>query len=308
MGQSRSLLKHSQLRRPTQWAAWALLALAVSMPTLGQSSAAAPALPACTSAAAAPLAGAYVRPTQVDMTELLAPPPAAGSEAARRDLSAVLEAQRLARAQHLTEHAVADATTSCARFEDALGGALDGARTAPVLAFLNRAAQQGAALSGAPKRFWHRKRPYAVDPRVERLADVSPSAPLATTMRSACGPNAQLPSRELAARALAQVSYPSGHATFGTVCAILLSDMVPEKRRELFARAQDYGHSRLVVGAHFPSDIEAGRIVGTVAVALMRESVQFQRDFAEASARLRSALGLPPSPPTPAAPADASVH
>jgi acid phosphatase (class A) len=233
------------------------------------------------------------------MTELLAPPPPPGSAAARNDLAAVLEAQRIAHAQHQTEHAVADATTSCGRFEDALGAPLTAARTAAVLAFLNRAAQEGAALSGPPKRYWHRTRPYALDARVERLADVSPNASLAATMRSACGPSARLPSRELAARALAQVSYPSGHATFGTVCSILLADMVPEKRRALFARGQDYAHSRLVVGAHFPSDLEAGRIVGTVAVALMKENARFQHDFAAASAALRAALGLPATPPGP---------
>jgi acid phosphatase (class A) len=257
------------------------------------------------SPAATPAASTYVRPKQVDTTDLLAPPPAEGSEAARRDLSAVLEAQRIARARHLTDHAIADATTSCARFDDVLGAELASSHTASVLAFLNRAAQEGAAMTGPPKKYWHRRRPYAVDPRVQRLADISPNAPLAATVRSACGPNAQLPSRDLAARALAQVSYPSGHATFGTVCAILLADMVPEKRRELFARGQDYGHSRLVVGAHFPSDIEAGRIVGTVAVALMRESAQFQHDFADASAQLRVALGLPATPPSAS---DATVH
>ena len=273
-----------------------LLALAASSVAPAQTPGPSPPVPVCMASAAAPAAGTYLQPTQVDMTDLLAAPPAEGSEAARRDLAAVLEAQRLARAHHQQEHAVADATTSCARFEDALGATLSNAQTAPVLAFLNHAAREGAALSGAPKQYWHRRRPYAVDPRVERLADVSPQAPLATTIRSACGPNGQLPSRELAEQALARVSYPSGHATFGTVCAILLADMVPEKRRELFARAQDYGHSRLVVGAHFLSDIEAGRIVGTVAVALMRESAQFQHDFAAASAQLRAALSLPATP------------
>jgi acid phosphatase (class A) len=273
-----------------------LLVLAVSGVALGQTPSSTAAVPACMASAASPTASSYVRPTQIDMTELLAPPPAEGSEAARRDLSAVLEAQRSARAHHLRAHAISDATTTCGRFEDVLGAELTGAHTASALAFLDRAAREGSALSGAPKKYWHRSRPYAVDPHVERLADISPNAPLATTVRSACGPNAQLPSRELAEQALARVSYPSGHATFGTVCAILLADMVPEKRRELFARGLDYAHSRLIVGAHFPTDLEAGRIVGTVAVALMRESAQFQQDFAEARAQLRAALGWPATP------------
>ncbi len=254
------------------------------------------AAPACTASAASASSAAsdaYVRPAQVDLVDLLPPPPAENSAAARRDLEAVLDAQRSARAQHTVEHAISDATTTCGRFADALGATLSDERTARVLAFLNRAAQQGAALTGPVKQYWHRKRPYAVSDRVGRLADVAPDAPLAVTMRSACGPNARLPSRELAAQALARVSYPSGHSAFGTVCAILLADMVPEKRSELFARGRDYGHSRLVVGAHFPTDVEAGRTVGTVAVALMMQNAAFRHDYAEARAQLRSALGLP---------------
>jgi acid phosphatase (class A) len=278
-------------RLPVARRLWPMLALAVSGLALGQTPGAAPAVSAAMSAAAAPAAGVYVAPMQVDMTDLLAPPPADGSEAARRDLSAVLEAQRTARAQHLREHAIADASTTCGRFDDELGAELTSARMAPVLAFLNHAAREGSALSAAPKKYWQRRRPFVVDPQVERLADVAPNEPAGAGMR--------------AAQALARTSYPSGHATFGTVCAILLADMVPEKRRELFARGQDYAHSRLVVGAHFPSDIEAGRIVGTVAVALMRESAQFQHDFAAARAQLRAALGLSATPQTES---DTTVH
>jgi acid phosphatase (class A) len=61
--------------------------------------------------------------------------------------------------------------------------------------------------------------------------------------------------KEKAANELAHSSYPSGHATFGTLCAILLTEMVPEKRAALFARNRDYEHSRMVVGAHYPSDL-----------------------------------------------------
>src|SRR2546423_173969 len=58
-------------------------------------------------------------------------------------------------------------------------------------------------------------------------------------------------------------SYPSGHARYGAVTAILLANMVPEKRRELFARGWDYGESRVVGGVHFPTDVESGRILAT---------------------------------------------
>ncbi len=65
-------------------------------------------------------------------------------------------------------------------------------------------------------------------------------------------------------------SYPSRHTTVGTLMGIVLSNMVPEKKAALMARAREYGHNRLVAGIHYPSDIEAGRIAGTVIAETIR--------------------------------------
>jgi acid phosphatase (class A) len=64
-------------------------------------------------------------------------------------------------------------------------------------------------------------------------------------------------------------SYPSGHATFGYMSAILLAQMVPEKRDALFARGREFGANRVVDGVHYPSDVEAGRIDGTLVAAAL---------------------------------------
>ena len=87
-------------------------------------------------------------------------------------------------------------------------------------------------------------------------------------------------------------SYPSGHSTYGAVTGILLANMVPEKRRELFARAWDYGQSRVVGGVHFPTDVESGRIEATAMVALMMQNAEFRADLAAARVELRRSLGL----------------
>jgi acid phosphatase (class A) len=87
-------------------------------------------------------------------------------------------------------------------------------------------------------------------------------------------------------------SYPSGHATFGALTAILLAQMVPEKHDALMARGWDYGRARVVNGVHFPTDVEAGRIAATVMVALMMQNAHFRAELAEAKAELRSVLGL----------------
>jgi acid phosphatase (class A) len=88
-------------------------------------------------------------------------------------------------------------------------------------------------------------------------------------------------------------SYPSGHAAFAACTAILLSEMVPEKRGELFARSAIFAESRIVAGVHYPSDVEAGWISGTVVAQALLMQPKFQADFKVAKAEVRSALGLP---------------
>ena len=94
-------------------------------------------------------------------------------------------------------------------------------------------------------------------------------------------------------------SYPSGHAAFGMATALLLADMVPERRAALLARGMEYGEQRVVGGVHFPSDVAAGRMAGTLIAAFLLASPQYQIESASAGAGLRSALGLPPTPQQP---------
>jgi acid phosphatase (class A) len=228
---------------------------------------------------------------QVDIVQLLPPPPAADSAAQQADLAAVLDAQRAAHADGSIAHAVADVQQSCGRFSDALGEDLTSERDSKVLMFLDRTASRGALISGPAKRFWKRTRPYAFSAQVERLGDMSPqwASPPAIDVGGSLKAGNQI-----TADALAHSSYPSGHATFGTLCTILLVAMVPEKRAALFARNLDYEHSRMVMGAHFPSDLEAGRIAGTLAAELLLQDRQVRRQLAAARTTLRQSLGLAP--------------
>ncbi len=236
----------------------------------------------------------YLLASQVDLIGLLPPPPAPDSPAQQADLRAVLEAQRAARADGTLAHAVADAEANCARFSDVLGDALTSKSDPRLLAFLNQAAREGASITGAAKQYWKRTRPYAYSGEVERLGDMSPDWKAVPQMDSG---GHTMAATEKAANELAQSSYPSGHATFGTVCAILLADMVPEQRAALFARGRDYAHSRLVLGAHFPTDLAAGQIAGTLAAQLLLQNAKFRGDLAEARVNLRAALGLPADAP-----------
>ncbi len=303
---------HSQvMHRQTAHGAQVLAVLAAAICAACAAAAAMPAaaadapsrLPACTAPRPAASGPTYMLASQADIVALLPPPPAQDSAIEQQDLRAVLEAQRDAHARGTTARAVADANASCGRFADALGPGLIARSDTAALAFLDRAALQGASITGPAKTYWRRARPFAVSNQVERLGDVAPGAgarcsPTANGPKDPTGKQARKAAQELARseQELAHSSYPSGHAAFATVCAILLSDMVPEKRAQVFARARDFEHARMIVGAHFPSDLAGGRIAGTVAATLMMQNAAFEHDYAAARVQLRAALGLPPDP------------
>lgn len=73
---------------------------------------------------------------------------------------------------------------------------------------------------------------------------------------------------------------------------VVLAAMVPEQRAAIFARTAEFAESRLICGVHYRSDIEAGRIAGTVLAALAMTDPSFTGAFAAAKAELRAALGL----------------
>ena len=87
-------------------------------------------------------------------------------------------------------------------------------------------------------------------------------------------------------------SYPSGHSTYGATTGFLLAAMMPEKRGAIYARINDYAHSRMVAGVHFRSDVEAGKLYGTAIAAALFAKPGFQAEFEEARICVRKAAGL----------------
>lgn len=74
-------------------------------------------------------------------------------------------------------------------------------------------------------------------------------------------------------------SYPSGHTALGWSTALVLSEMVPELQDTLLRTGFQYGESRVIVGAHYQSDVDAGYLCGSTAVAVMHASEYFQKDM-----------------------------
>lgn len=74
-------------------------------------------------------------------------------------------------------------------------------------------------------------------------------------------------------------AYPSGHATFAYTNAFLLQELFPEYKEIIYKDAYECAHSREVLGVHFPSDSEAGKILGRQLVDEMLKSPKFQKDL-----------------------------
>jgi acid phosphatase (class A) len=238
-------------------------------------------------ASSAAFADPYITKDQVDFTHLLPTPPAIGTGAGQRDLAEVVRTRADADDDERAR-AVADAEVSIFRFADVLGPKFrEGRRLQKTIAFFRHVVRDTLPLSSDVKTFWRRPRPFAADPNIHPSPDALPSACNSRPNAPGTPPTSDCPNG-------ISYSFPSGHATFGTYVAILLAEMVPERRDELMARGRLYGHHRVVNGVHFPTDIEGGRIAATVLVALMMQNPHFRADLAEAKAELRAVLGLGP--------------
>lgn len=73
----------------------------------------------------------------------------------------------------------------------------------------------------------------------------------------------------------ASSSYASGHASFAWASALALAEAVPEHSEVILKRAFEYGASRQIIGYHWASDIEAGRLLACALIAYLHNDRQF---------------------------------
>ena len=204
----------------------------------------------------------YVSPNEVDLDDILPPPPLPGSPEQAADMKAVMDAQN-ARSSKDIEQAMADFKKSIFRFKDVLGPNFTPANLPYTNAFFRRILGDDEKIVSDAKDYFARPRPFITN------VDVNP-----VMLRPGGG------------------GYPSGHATFAYAAAVIMSMMVPEKREAIFARADEFEQMRIVSGEHYPTDVAAGRIAGAVIANAMIHSPKFMADFAVSKAEVRKALGL----------------
>lgn len=71
-------------------------------------------------------------------------------------------------------------------------------------------------------------------------------------------------------------SCPSVHTACGTLLAFVLSRAKPDRARETARRGWEFGQSRMICGAHWQRDADAGRYAGAVEFARLQTIPAFQ--------------------------------
>jgi acid phosphatase (class A) len=204
----------------------------------------------------------FVTPRELDLTHYLPLPPAADSQQTKSEIEELLAVQA-SRTPEQAASAIADAEENLGVFWAAVGG-----QGAPKLSprtetFFGRLSATESSISDPAKKYFARRRPHTVDSKIEPIV-----------YRSGSG------------------SWPSGHSTYGWMMAIVLADMVPEKRDDLFVRAAAYAGNRVIAGIHYRSDLMAGRQAGSLIALALKARPEFQKEFGPARAEVRAALGL----------------
>ena len=197
----------------------------------------------------------YLTPGHPDGVALLAPPPAAGSDEEAADLQ-MSRALFKARTDAETARAKVDANLSIFSFAPVIGPIFQPGKFPKTEALMAEIKKEMRDVINAPKNHWARKRPYQMDPS---LAFGEPEN---------------------------TYSYPSGHSTVGTVDALVLAELFPDKREAILALGRQIGWSRVLTGYHFLTDVRAGRVLGQAIVRELMASPSFQHDLAEAKAEI----------------------
>lgn len=211
-------------------------------------------------------AAGYLPATAVpDSAALLPPPPPDGSPRQLADADANAKALRLRDSPRwalATTDDALDFPGAAGTFACAAGVPIGSQTTPRLYTLLQRSLVDAGRATGAAKDRYRRPRPFLVN-------------------------GAEVCTREPWRSRLAHSgSYPSGHASAGWAWALILAEIAPERGTAILARGRAFGQSRIVCNVHWPSDVDAGEVIGAATVAALHADPAFRADVEAAKAEV----------------------
>lgn len=124
---------------------------------------------------------------------------------------------------------------------------------------LERSTKTSVEVARNFKHYWNVKRPYLLEVAVKPLIEKSESP-----------------------------AYPSGHTVVSFVLAKILGQLIPQKAQDFIAEADKIAQRRVLIGMHYPQDLEGGRQAGLLVFDALMKNQEFLFDFNSAKEEVRN--------------------
>jgi acid phosphatase (class A) len=211
--------------------------------------------------AAAPVTHDFLAEGALDGTKLLPPPPDEASIAGQgeHEILADLDAHRTAEQAALAKYY--EPLDVFRMLAPVLGVEATEQNLPATAAFFKQVRLEARPVVLAAKEAWKRQRPYIYNPAIS--------------------PAVEKPNNN---------SYPSGHSTDSALYATLLCAILPDLTADWQKQAGLVRWSRLVGGAHYPSDVMAGKLLGETIGREMLKSPKLQHALEAVRAELTAKL------------------
>lgn len=210
----------------------------------------------------------YLAPTQLpDSLALLPAPPAEGSAALAADTATfrlLTALQTSARGQLAVRDADLSYPASISTFSCAVGVPISQAEFPNLTMLLRRTMGDASLATSKAKNEYKRVRPFVA------------------LNAHTCTPQDE-------AFLAKNGSYPSGHSSIGWAWALVLAEITPDRADVILQRGRAFSQSRAICGAHWQSDVEAGRLIGSATVARLHSDPVFEAQLDAARREIAAA-------------------
>jgi len=193
----------------------------------------------------------FLSETDLDPVKLLPAPPSDRSPETQAELELLLRLQDRRTPDEIAQ-IKADARLTMAAFASVLGPWFTPENLPRMDQLFQKLEREARHIGGRARTCFGRKRPRLLDERIK---------PALEKVDDPC--------------------YPSGNATRGMLCAMLLAELAPQQRAALLERGREIGWNRAVAGVHYPSDLTAGRVLGLAIARSLLANPKFQEEFSK---------------------------